>query len=1518
VSIDISRKRFKARKDYSGVVMQQGRVQLDADWNEDISIRDRRQRSEAHDTFGDSVVPKTTPDAFRIEAAGGTLAIGPGRMYVDGLQAENHGGGPLDWDPHLAEERGTSAIAYGEQPYLPHADTEAPLPTGPGTHLAYLDVWQREVNHLIDPELVENAVGVDTTARTQTVWQVRVLADVGDVNCATPAEDVPGWLEATAPSAGRLTTGPLMIPQDPDPCLLPPGSGYKGLENHTYRVEIHDSGVPLEPGDTSDPPPAGTATFKWSRDNGVVAAEVVALPALDRLRVSSLGRDEFLRFHDGDWVEVTDNVRELHGRSGFLSKITIDEANSELVLDTPVPVGAFPVDPGDQTTDPERRTRVRRWDQTGRVEDTAGDEIVDLNAALAGGAIPVPPAGTPIQLESGVVITFETPSGGIMRTGDYWVFVARTADGSVEELVEAPPHGIHHHYARLALIHQPAAGDPEVSDCRHPWGCGCCCEISVAPGQDIQAAIDSLPDKGGKVCLKVGLHRLRRPLLMDALRNVVLEGCGPGSALVFEGLGDQGVDAATVHVTGGSRNIGIENLSIYSDRSTSLVDVDGGSAEVSVRCTVLVNVTPSDLAGCVRLGQCTEVAVEDSKLLGLRGVTQVGEGVGVRELRIRGNLIFAEERGIALQDVHGGLMADNRIGPALGRMDGLRRPEEPQVSGGAVDPAGASASAAAGDPAPDPAAALAATPPEDPFLDHLPESFEMLEWAEVEAGELDGLATGIEACLLHGVGMERNRVRASSGVRLHYSRSILLRENDLRVTTVGLATGYAFDLSVEGNRIEVRGGTAKLEVREEHLRIDVRTLGNPDPHGAAVALDFTRGARILENDIQAPSGVVAQRSHRSECPLSSGPSLIRVLGIGKLWRVVLELGWVVFHIVQMLGADDASDDEAEGGDEAEATIRTRSEFEQALLTRWLGFLTGGNLPAFLGKAVVERNRLCVNRFGILARQITTLGGLRVATNRVTGARFTGIEIEPLFSVGLVDRVSGWVGCAIEFLIRFLRLFQQALTRFLDGEPIPDDPGGPDSFTKVSATVITGFMSLCARVCDHPENGDEPHGEADGEPGERPAPERLRDAIRDLLERRCWVQDLLDGAYRISGNTVRGSGTGIQMGIDGARVDENRVTVDPDDTVAWETVVLGLLLGSPDLRTATLSGALMDLDRDMLFFVLRSDEPLTAPPVLPNVMGEFSALVEPGSPLRPWVDRLEGALANGENADARWRDLLAVIWGELRGFGIVLVGGDFSCTGNQVDAREVCFGAGGGSLFADRKNGKRCAVGGIWHRSNLAGLLADLARRNAKDGDQDETVLFSVIALLLMVVLMRERSRALEVSGSRINRALTHGVFTGVVVGLELIDLHDNQVLDAGRTGLLCRGTGSTVRVHRNSVRRTDAVYGFLDRAGHSPSFAHLIEVARTFGGLQRIDGEGADSALVAHNHGDARRLPGEGASAVRVHARSVGVLGNHVLTDTGFAFQVEAVVGLFTDNLSNRGNLISPGAIQEAPNRTNL
>ncbi len=518
---DLSRIRSNPLLDFAGVELKQGGVVLDADFNEFGAVVDRRFRATASDVLGRSTVSSTTPDAFKITAVAGGLEIDKGRLYVDGLLAENHGAvstAPSKklFDPLLAELSYADKLSYATQPYLPSPPT---LPTT-GRHLVYLDVWQREVTHLERPDLVEVAVGVETSSRVQTVWQVRVLdPDAGGADCGSPDASVNGWTALTDASTGRLTTGTFDVAPETDPCELPPTGGYRGLENQTYRVEIHDPGQP-----------GGSATFKWSRENASVGSRVASMVSASELELQSLGRDDVLRFNSGDWVEITDDVREFSQRCGEVRKITVNEAARRITFTPALPAEMIPAAFPDSVFPDQRNLRVRRWDQKHQVLATGAGGTTslfqDLDATNAG-VIHVPSAGTTLLLENGVTVNFASTGTKGFKAGDYWVFAARTADASVEPLSDAPPRGIHHHYARLGFW-DVAAGT--VSDCRNPWppeGGEGCCTVIVHPGESIQAAIDSLPDEGGCVCLKSGNHAITAPIHINR-SGVTLHGESPG------------------------------------------------------------------------------------------------------------------------------------------------------------------------------------------------------------------------------------------------------------------------------------------------------------------------------------------------------------------------------------------------------------------------------------------------------------------------------------------------------------------------------------------------------------------------------------------------------------------------------------------------------------------------------------------------------------------------------------------------------------------------------------------------------------------------------------------------------------------------------------------------------------------------------------------------------------------------------------------------------------------------------
>ena len=605
MSGDYSRVRFDPKNDFGAVLMQQGRVQLDSDWNEWAALFDRRWRAETVDIIGRGTVPKETPEGFRIQSTASGLTIGRGRIYVDGLLAENHGKAPLEFDPVLAEQRGTLALPFNEQPYFTNVGVAAPAPTTGGPHLVYLDAWRREVTFLEDPNLVEKAVGVDTTARWQTVWQVKILPNVGSgATCGSPLE---AWNQLIAPSDGRLSSAAVGVLTNTDPCLLPPSGGYRGLENRLYRVEIHDGGA------------NGTATFKWSRDNTSVATSVTAITALDKLTVASVGRDSVMHFKIGDWIEITDDWLEFARQpgvnpqpAGVMAQIkSVDDANRILTLVSPIPPNVFGTDP-QGNTDPARHARVRRWDQSGQARDTNGNLLVDLNAPGSKGVIPVPASATSIVLEDGVQITFDTPAGGKYKIGDYWNFAARTADASVEQLQKAPPLGVHHHFCRLGLVTFPSS----VTDCRTLWppefgGEGCECTVCVSADQHnqgsltIQMAVEQVKAAGGgTICLGIGNYTLGEaliPININGARSLTLRGQGAQTSLVYAGSG-------AALVIDGSQGVTVEKLTL----ATSARE---GDAQPSILINNSNSVTLQRIAG-LRVGS----AASNGAVVGLSGI----------------------------------------------------------------------------------------------------------------------------------------------------------------------------------------------------------------------------------------------------------------------------------------------------------------------------------------------------------------------------------------------------------------------------------------------------------------------------------------------------------------------------------------------------------------------------------------------------------------------------------------------------------------------------------------------------------------------------------------------------------------------------------------------------------------------------------------------------------------------------------------------------------------------------------
>lgn len=438
---DFSRDTFDPVKHFSRVLQQQGRVQLDADSNEQTAILLHYLRTLAADLIGPFAGPAGS-SGFEIKSSSenNDFNIGPGRYYVDGILCENEIG-----------------INYKQQKDYPN-----PLLlnlSGNDPYLVYLDVWERHITALEEDYIREKALGgPDTATRTQVVWQVKLDHGEDLPSILTPtdqgAKDIQSqwanWVKRWQPSHLGCLRARVDHPENSkDPCLTAPDAKYRGQENQLYRVEIHQGGLAGEEG----------ATFKWSRDNGAVVS-LVKWSGPDLIAEKPLG------FAAGNWVELRNDEQELRGQPGKLVKLLKVEGDRftlESAVSTPADVPEGEVWP----------SKARRWDQQ-----------KSISLALVNGVVPLNESRTEwIDLENGIQIQFLSSSdediNHIYRTGDYWLIPARVATGNIEwplalddegkpqlvddKVIPMPraPFGIWHHYAPLAILRAS-----KLKDCR--------------------------------------------------------------------------------------------------------------------------------------------------------------------------------------------------------------------------------------------------------------------------------------------------------------------------------------------------------------------------------------------------------------------------------------------------------------------------------------------------------------------------------------------------------------------------------------------------------------------------------------------------------------------------------------------------------------------------------------------------------------------------------------------------------------------------------------------------------------------------------------------------------------------------------------------------------------------------------------------------------------------------------------------------------------------------------------------
>lgn len=245
---DIARVSFDRRRGYRSVIVQQGRVTLEADANEAVAIADEAFRDETVDIIG----PAGTPDNGYAVGSGkcvSDIVIGAGTMYVGGWRMR------LEHPVHLNNQPDWLNLVA---PEASQAQT-----------LVALLVTEQSVSAVEDRALYEVALGGPDTAARSRLMQHFLALPMDGSTCELASAAVKKLL---AQNGLRLDERTLAVRCDaalqvsfvtptapPDPCRPTAQGGYLGVDNQLVRVTI-----------TSYDPVSQSGTLAWGWNNASI------------------------------------------------------------------------------------------------------------------------------------------------------------------------------------------------------------------------------------------------------------------------------------------------------------------------------------------------------------------------------------------------------------------------------------------------------------------------------------------------------------------------------------------------------------------------------------------------------------------------------------------------------------------------------------------------------------------------------------------------------------------------------------------------------------------------------------------------------------------------------------------------------------------------------------------------------------------------------------------------------------------------------------------------------------------------------------------------------------------------------------------------------------------------------------------------------------------------------------------------------------------------------------------------
>lgn len=555
---DRARISFDPTRQYRSVVVQQGRVTLDADVNEQAALASEALRIETIDLVG----PAGTPDnGYKVVTDGqDNLTVDAGTMYLGGWRLE------LDHPVKVA-----SQLEWLDRP----ATTQE---TARHKSIVALHAIEQSISAVEDQALLEVALGgPDTAARTRLMQHI-VEIPTGVDTCAEAALAVEKLLIAEGMrldlktlellyNAG-LKVGFYPPTKKSDPCCPPAQGGYLGADNQLIRVAV-----------TSVSGGAGKLVWGWNNASFLYRATAVSANVLqlaqapiDAAHTPQPGQTiEILRTTmvlgnaaDSNYVAAPQGLIVTLGAGNIY-----DPATQQLTL----PAGTtLPADPN--------TLFVRLW-----------QAVVPFTA------------GKPAQLDavSGLTVTIDIKSLPAAPLGlhPYWNFAVRP--NTPQQVYPArylekpqPPDGPRQWLCGLAIFTPGAPSGPVTPDCRIPFlpltdlGACDCCALTLNSKEDWQGKLNAAiagKSPALSICFQPGKFNVTGKIVFKN-KIVKITGAGPGTLIYGEKL-----EAV------------IEFDSCESVTMTDIAVCAGVSGYLSANSTV-------HLQGAVTLSDCAEIQVD--------------------------------------------------------------------------------------------------------------------------------------------------------------------------------------------------------------------------------------------------------------------------------------------------------------------------------------------------------------------------------------------------------------------------------------------------------------------------------------------------------------------------------------------------------------------------------------------------------------------------------------------------------------------------------------------------------------------------------------------------------------------------------------------------------------------------------------------------------------------------------------------------------------------------------------------